>query len=87
MSGEFDLLQDLVQSPFLTRLQLSYMRIVTPCRSWHCVHSQCFDATSWFQMMEQTTTWLCPTCEKVLNVEDLIIDGYASNDLQPIRGN
>ncbi|KAJ3479600.1 hypothetical protein NLI96_g8936 [Meripilus lineatus] len=55
---------------------LSYMRIATPCRSWHCVHSQCFDATSWFQMMEQTTTWLCPTCEKALNVEDLIIDGY-----------
>lgn len=64
----------------LTHLQLSYMRIATPCRSWHCVHSQCFDATSWFQMMEQTTTWLCPTCEKALNVEDLIIDGYVAHD-------
>lgn len=28
-------------------------------------------------MMEQTTTWLCPVCDKVLNVEELIIDGYA----------
>lgn len=55
---------------------LSYMRIVTPCRSSQCVHSQCFDALSWFSMMEQTTTWLCPVCEKVLNVEDLIVDGY-----------
>ena len=27
--------------------------------------------------MEQTTTWMCPVCEKVLNVEDLIVDGYA----------
>ena len=26
--------------------------------------------------MEQTTTWMCPVCEKVLNVEDLIVDGY-----------
>lgn len=26
--------------------------------------------------MEQTTTWLCPVCEKVLNPDDLFIDGY-----------
>ncbi|KIJ38482.1 hypothetical protein M422DRAFT_124404, partial [Sphaerobolus stellatus SS14] len=34
------------------------------------------DATSWFSMMEQTTTWLCPVCDKSLNVEELFIDGY-----------
>ena len=56
-------------------LKLSYMRITTPTRSIHCVHSQCFDAFSWFSMMEQTTTWLCPVCEKVLNTEDLMVDG------------
>lgn len=56
-------------------LQLSYMRISTPCRSALCVHSQCFDATSWFSMMEQTTTYLCPVCEKALNYDDLIVDG------------
>ncbi|KAL0951264.1 hypothetical protein HGRIS_007978 [Hohenbuehelia grisea] len=55
---------------------LSFMRINTPCRSTNCVHPSCFDATTWFTMMEQTTTWLCPICEKVLNTEDLIIDGY-----------
>jgi len=53
------------------------MRVVTPCRSSKCVHSQCFDATSWFSMMEQTTTYLCPTCERTLDYRDLIIDGYA----------
>jgi E3 SUMO-protein ligase PIAS1 len=53
------------------------MRINTPCRSSRCVHSQCFDATSWFSVMEQTTTWLCPVCERVLDSKDLIIDGYA----------
>ncbi|KAH0838266.1 miz zinc finger protein [Lanmaoa asiatica] len=55
---------------------LSFMRVQTPCRSTLCVHPQCFDATSWFSCMEQTTTWLCPVCEKVLNPDDLIIDGY-----------
>ncbi|KAG1784012.1 PINIT domain-containing protein [Suillus placidus] len=55
---------------------LSFMRVATPCRSILCPHPQCFDATSWFSCMEQTTTWLCPVCEKALNFEDLIIDGY-----------
>ncbi|KAI0361523.1 hypothetical protein OH77DRAFT_1585612 [Trametes cingulata] len=61
---------------------LSYMRITTPCRSSACVHPQCFDALSWFSVMEQTTTWMCPVCEKVLNVEDLIIDGYFDDILK-----
>ncbi|KAI0698443.1 PINIT domain-containing protein [Cerioporus squamosus] len=61
---------------------LSYMRIQTPCRSSCCVHPQCFDAMSWFSVMEQTTTWMCPVCEKVLNVEDLIIDGYFDDILK-----
>ncbi|KAI0825049.1 PINIT domain-containing protein [Trametes gibbosa] len=61
---------------------LSYMRIATPCRSASCVHPQCFDALSWFSVMEQTTTWMCPVCEKVLNVEDLIIDGYFDDILK-----
>ncbi|KAJ7071082.1 PINIT domain-containing protein [Mycena amicta] len=55
---------------------LSYMRVNTPCRSRKCAHSQCFDATSWFSVMEQTTTWLCPVCERILDPADLIIDGY-----------
>ncbi|KAF7306881.1 MIZ zinc finger protein [Mycena indigotica] len=55
---------------------LSYIRVNTPCRSRKCPHSQCFDATSWFSVMEQTTTWLCPVCERILETTDLIIDGY-----------
>ncbi|KAF9515633.1 hypothetical protein BS47DRAFT_774015 [Hydnum rufescens UP504] len=54
---------------------LSYMRISTPCRSQACVHAQCFDATSWYSMMEQTTTYACPVCDKTLNFEELIMDG------------
>lgn len=55
--------------------QLTFVRITTPCRSSKCVHPQCFDATSWFTMMEQTTTWLCPVCERMLDHRDLIMDG------------
>lgn len=59
------------------------MRISTPCRSIQCVHAQCFDAMSWYSVMEQTTTWLCPVCEKVLNTEDLIVDGYVTFTIFP----
>ncbi|KAJ6627721.1 PINIT domain-containing protein [Mycena sp. CBHHK59/15] len=61
---------------------LSFMRISTPCRSSKCTHSQCFDATSWFSVMEQTTTWLCPVCENVLDWRELIIDGFFSEILK-----
>ena len=59
--------------------QLSFMRVKLPCRSSKCVHRQCFDATSWYAVNEQTTTWLCPVCERQLEDKDLIIDGYVVN--------
>jgi len=69
---------DIVAGPQKMSLKcpLSFVRIAAPTRSSKCVHSQCFDATSWFSVMEQTTTWLCPVCEKVLDCKDLIVDGY-----------
>ncbi|CAE7100993.1 unnamed protein product [Rhizoctonia solani] len=60
----------------------SYIRINTPCRSSACVHPQCFDAENWFSMMEQTTTWACPVCDKILNTEELIIDMYFDDILK-----
>ncbi|KAK7064267.1 MIZ zinc finger protein [Favolaschia claudopus] len=70
--------EDIVAGPQKMSLKcpLSYMRVNAPCRSRKCTHSQCFDATSWFSVMEQTTTWLCPVCERTLDSKDLIIDGY-----------
>ncbi|KAJ7092675.1 PINIT domain-containing protein [Mycena epipterygia] len=70
--------EDIVAGPQKMSLKcpLSYMRVSTPCRSRKCTHSQCFDATSWFSVMEQTTTWLCPVCERTLDCKDLIVDGY-----------
>ncbi|KAG7099103.1 hypothetical protein E1B28_000976 [Marasmius oreades] len=68
---------DIVAGPQKMSLKcpLSFMRINTPCRSEKCTHRQCFDATSWFSVMEQTTTYLCPICEHVLSWKELIIDG------------
>ncbi|CAE6521920.1 unnamed protein product [Rhizoctonia solani] len=60
----------------------SYIRINTPCRSATCVHPQCFDAENWFSMMEQTTTWACPVCDKTLNTEELIVDMYFDDILK-----
>ncbi|EJD55078.1 hypothetical protein AURDEDRAFT_109553 [Auricularia subglabra TFB-10046 SS5] len=75
---------DIVAGPQKMSLKcpLSYVRISVPSRSIKCVHPQCFDANSWFSMMEQTTTWLCPVCEKQLNVEDMIVDGYFDSILK-----
>jgi len=75
---------DIVAGPqkMSLRCPLTFTRIATPCRSSKCVHPQCFDATSWFTMMEQTTTWLCPVCERTLDHKDLVMDGYFDEILQ-----
>ncbi|PFH54423.1 hypothetical protein AMATHDRAFT_51930 [Amanita thiersii Skay4041] len=75
---------DVVAGPQKMSLKcpLSFVRISTPARSSKCVHSQCFDATSWYSVMEQTTTWLCPVCEKLLDCKDLIVDGYFDDILK-----
>ncbi|THH16817.1 hypothetical protein EW146_g3890 [Bondarzewia mesenterica] len=69
---------DIVAGPQKMSLKcpLSYMRISTPCRALQCVHPQCFDAMSWYSVNEQTTTWVCPVCDKSINHEDIIVDGY-----------
>ena len=54
---------------------LSFMDMGVPIRSVHCPHLQCFDATIYLGMMEQTPTWLCPVCNKSINPDDLVLDG------------
>ncbi|KAI0307987.1 PINIT domain-containing protein [Multifurca ochricompacta] len=75
---------DIIAGPQKTSLKcpLSYCRINTPCRSLQCVHVQCFDALSWYSVNEQTTTWSCPVCEKAINHEELIVDGYFGSILE-----
>ncbi|KAI0032729.1 PINIT domain-containing protein [Vararia minispora EC-137] len=68
---------DIISGPSKISLKcpLSYVRISIPCRSSQCVHPSCFDALSWYSLNEQTTTWSCPICEKIILHEELIIDG------------
>ncbi|CAK5280202.1 unnamed protein product, partial [Mycena citricolor] len=69
---------DIVAGPQKMSLKcpLSYARVSTPCRSSKCPHPQCFDAAMWYSVMEQTSTWLCPVCERTLEPAELIVDGY-----------
>ncbi|KAG8835966.1 SUMO ligase siz1 [Serendipita sp. 399] len=64
--------------------QLTYTRLRLPCRASTCVHIGCFDASCWYSMMEQTTTWLCPICDRTLDVADLVIDEYVSEILESV---
>ncbi|CAK5262417.1 unnamed protein product [Mycena citricolor] len=74
MSDDDDIIAGSIKLPL--KCPLSFMRIRLPCRSRRCKHSQCFDATSWFSVMQQTTTWQCPVCENMLDWRELIIDGF-----------
>ncbi|THV07739.1 hypothetical protein K435DRAFT_267523 [Dendrothele bispora CBS 962.96] len=75
---------DIIAGPQKMSLKcpLTLLRVNIPCRSSKCVHRQCFDAMSWFSVNEQTTTWLCPVCEQVLDTNDLVIDGFFENILK-----
>ncbi|RUS30902.1 PINIT domain-containing protein [Jimgerdemannia flammicorona] len=61
---------------------LGHMRINLPCRSSFCNHIQCFDAYTFFNMNEQTPTWTCPVCSRVMKSwDEIVVDGYFSDML------
>jgi E3 SUMO-protein ligase PIAS1 len=64
---------------------ITMVRVGTPTRSARCVHPACFDAPTWFMMMESTTTWQCPICDKLLDPDDLLVDGSVFPSARPRR--
>lgn len=58
---------------------LAYIPLRIPIRGLHCLHIQSFDAQIFLGMMEQTPTWLCPTCNRTINPDDLVLDGYTKD--------
>ncbi|KAJ7856474.1 hypothetical protein B0H14DRAFT_2578815 [Mycena olivaceomarginata] len=73
---------DIIAGPFKMSLKCPVSRRAVQAK---CTHIQCFDAASWFSLMEQTTTWytvLCPVCESVLDSRELIIDGFVAEILK-----
>ncbi|GJJ71198.1 E3 SUMO-protein ligase PIAS1 [Entomortierella parvispora] len=56
---------------------LGFQRITLPCRSSYCQHLQCFDAFTYFNLNEQTPTWTCPVCNRIMHSwEEIVVDGY-----------
>ncbi|KAF9211724.1 SUMO ligase siz1 [Podila verticillata] len=56
---------------------LGFQRINIPCRSSYCHHLQCFDGITFFELNEQTPTWTCPVCSRVMHSwEEIVVDGY-----------
>ncbi|CAD6910841.1 unnamed protein product [Tilletia controversa] len=66
------------------RCPLSAMRIKVPSRSKKCMHRQCFDADTFFQLNEQTPSWNCPVCNTAVNPDDLILDQYVETILKQV---
>ncbi|CEP10588.1 hypothetical protein [Parasitella parasitica] len=66
-----------------TRDPLAFTRISIPIRSTGCKHLQCFDATVYLTMNEQTPTWSCPVCyRRIEEWEELFVDEYFMEILQ-----
>lgn len=56
---------------------LGFQRITIPIRSSYCQHLQCFDAYTFFNLNEQTPTWTCPVCSRMMHSwEEIVVDGY-----------
>ncbi|KAG7403756.1 E3 SUMO-protein ligase pli1 [Fusarium oxysporum f. sp. rapae] len=52
-----------------------------PCRGLSCKHLQCFDATTYIQLQEQSPQWECPICYIYVPFDVLAVDGYMENIL------
>ncbi|KAF9939293.1 SUMO ligase siz1 [Mortierella alpina] len=62
---------------------LGFQRITVPCRSSYCHHLQCFDAYTFFNLNEQTPTWTCPVCSRIMHSwEEIVVDGYFKDILK-----
>ncbi|KAH7464453.1 hypothetical protein FOMA001_g17452 [Fusarium oxysporum f. sp. matthiolae] len=71
-----------VTSQVLTLMcPLSQKRLELPCRGLDCKHLQCFDATTYIQLQEQSPQWECPICYIYVPFDVLAVDGYMENIL------
>ncbi|CAO3596833.1 unnamed protein product [Absidia cylindrospora] len=68
-----------------TKCPLGFTRIKTPSRSRKCQHLQCFDATTFLLMNQQTPTWCCPICNrKMESWEEVGVDEYFQDILAQV---
>jgi len=63
---------------------VSLVRISNPTKFRPCLHLNCVDASSMFQMYSRFSIWHCPVCNKKFDYKELVIDGYIKNILNSI---
>ncbi|KAK9728365.1 E3 SUMO-protein ligase pli1 [Basidiobolus ranarum] len=64
---------------------LGYQRIQYPCRSSYCNHIQCFDGIIFLKLNEQSPSWTCPICNRVMGSwSELVLDGYFEDILKKV---
>jgi len=53
-------------------------RMKNPCKFIDCKHLQCFDATAFLQMCDQSRKkpWICPVCDRRGDFDSLAVDEY-----------
>lgn len=69
---------DILHGPETLTLKdpISMTRIALPCKSAYCHHFACFDALTFLTLNEQTPTWTCPICNRLVGTDDnLFLDG------------
>jgi E3 SUMO-protein ligase PIAS1 len=60
----------------------SIIRIDLACKSRHCLHTACFDLSTFLNVNEQVPTWSCPICSCPISTDDdLVLDGYVQDIL------
>jgi hypothetical protein len=47
---------------------------ITPARSVHCKHAECFDLTYFLSHAFRTNNWICPICYTQITAEDFRVD-------------
>ncbi|KAJ3275446.1 SUMO ligase siz1 [Terramyces sp. JEL0728] len=62
------------------------VKMTVPSRSRKCKHKQCFEASTFFSLNRTVPTWECPVCYKVIDPNDLIVDGYMDEIVQKTNG-
>ncbi|SAL98105.1 hypothetical protein [Absidia glauca] len=71
-----------------TKCPLGFTRIRTPSRSIHCHHLQCFDATNFLLMNQQTPTWCCPVCNRKMgSCDEVGVDEFFQDILAQVPEN
>ena len=86
MKEYFESNDDIVQLHITIALlcPLGQCFIETPVRGRNCKHVQCFDLDTYLLMNKSSGTWKCPVCNKLAELDSLVVDGYMEKILASV---